>query len=404
MYHDREVVIVSACRTPIGNFMGSLSDVHPSILGATVLSKALLKIGLTPDQVDEVILGCVLDAGFGQNISRQVSIKAGLPVAVPAYTINMVCGSGMKAIILGAQSIRLGDAEVVAVGGVESMSQAAYILPGARKGLRMGAVQFLDSMITDGLTDVFSNNHMGMTAEAIAEKYGVTRQDQDELACASQNKAEAAIKSGRFTDEIVPITIPQRKGDPVVVAQDEFPRFGTTLEALTKLKPAFKPDGTVTAGNTSGINDGAAVTILMSKAKAEALSLKPLAIIRSYGTSGVEPALMGMGPVPATRQALKRADLSVEDMDLIEGNEAFAAQSVAVGRELGFPTGEIECQWRCNCSWSSHRSFRGADRRYAVARNAKTQLSPGISNPLHWGRNGHSHDIRTPERMRSTNP
>jgi acetyl-CoA C-acetyltransferase len=338
---ERDVVIISACRTAIGCFMGSLSDVSPVKLGAIVVKETLKRAGLTADLLDEVIVGCVLDAGLGQNISRQVAIEAGIPVSVPAFTINKVCGSGMKALILAAQSILLGDAEMIIAGGVESMSQAAYLLPGTRKGMRMGNTQFLDSIISDGLTDAFSGVHMGLTAEAIAQRYNISRKEQDEYAVNSQNKAENAIKTGLFTDEIVPVVIPQKKGDPTVFSQDEFPRPGTTIEVLSKLKPAFKLDGTVTAGNSSGINDGAAALMLMSRGKAAELGVTPIAVLRSYGIGGVEPEVMGLGPVPATQKALSRAGLKVSDLDLIEANEAFAAQSIAVGRELKFPVEKV---------------------------------------------------------------
>ena len=291
--------------------------------------------------VDEVILGGILTAGVGQNIARQVSIAAGLPNTTPAYTINKVCGSGMKAVILAAQAIQCGDADIVVAGGVENMSASAHIAPGSRKGYRMGPVQMLDSMITDGLSDAFTGEHMGITAENVALKYGITREEQDRFACASQNKAEEAIKAGRFKDEIVPVSIPQRKGPALLFEQDEHPRFGATIEALAKLKPAFKPDGAVTAGNASGINDGAAVVVVMSKAKAEELGLKPLAAIRGYAAGGVEPSLMGLGPIPATRKALEKAGLTVADLDLIEANEAFAAQCLAVSRELELPAEKV---------------------------------------------------------------
>ncbi len=334
---EREVVVATACRTPIGNFMGALSEISPAKLGALVVKEALRRANLGAGQVDEVILGCVLDAGLGQNIARQVAIGAGAPVTVPAFTINKVCGSGMKALMLAAQSILLGDAEIIVAGGVESMSQAMYLLPGARKGLRMGAAQLLDSMITDGLTDAFSGDPMGLIAEHIALRYNLSRQDQDAFACASQMKAEAAIKAGRFNAEIVPVVIPRKKGEPVVVAQDEFPHFDTTVDALAALKTAFKPDGTVTAGNASGINDCAAALVLMSRSKADALGLAPMAAVRSYGTGGVAPDVMGLGSIPAARMALSRAGLRVSELDLIELNEAFAAQALAVSREMEFP-------------------------------------------------------------------
>ena len=341
MERERDVVIVSACRTAIGSFMGALADVSPAKLGAIVVKETLKRANLTADMVDEVILGCVLDAGLGQNISRQVAIEAGIPVCVPAYTVNKVCGSGMKTLILAAQSILLGDAEIIIAGGVESMSQAAYLLPNARKGIRLGNTQFLDSIISDGLTDAFSGVHMGLTAEAIAQRYNISRMEQDEYAVNSQNKAEHAIKSGLFADEIVPVVIPQKTGDPIVFSQDQFPRPGTNIEVLSKLKPAFKLDGTVTAGNSSGINDGAAALLLMSRGKAAEIGVTPIAVLRSYGIGGVEPEVMGLGPVPATQKALSRAGLKVNDLDLIEANEAFAAQSLAVERELKFPVEKV---------------------------------------------------------------
>jgi acetyl-CoA C-acetyltransferase len=341
MSSEHQVVIVSACRTAIGNFMGTLSDWPPGRLGAQVVREAVVRAKIAPELVNEVIMGCSLDAGHGQGVGRQAAIWGGLPVTTPAYTVNKICGSGMKALILGAQAIRLGEAEVVVVGGIESMSMAPYLLPGARKGLRMGAVQFLDSMITDGLTDVFTNVHMGLTAENIAEKHGLSRQEQDQFACYSQNKAEAAIKAGRFKEEIVAVEIPQKKGDPGVFAVDEYPRLGCTLERLAKLKPAFKPEGTVTAGNASGLNDGAAALVLMSAEQAHNLGLQPMAALRAYGVGAVDPAFMGLGPVPATRQALERAGVTMADIDLIEANEAFAAQALAVARELKFPDDKL---------------------------------------------------------------
>ncbi len=338
---DRQAVIVSACRTAIGSFLGTLSDFPPGKLGAVVVREAVTRAKVLPEQVDEVIMGCVLDAGHCQGVGRQAAIWGGLPVTTPAYGVNKLCGSGMKALILGAQAILLGDAEVVVAGGVESMSAAPYVLPGARKGLRMGAVQFLDSMITDGLTDAFNNVHMAITAENIADQRGVSRVEQDRFACWSQNKAEAAIKAGRFKEEIVPVEITQRKGPPLVFAEDEFPRSGCTLEGLARLKPAFKPDGTVTAGNASGLNDGAAALVLMSRERARNLGLTPLATLRAYGVGAVDPAFMGLGPIPATRKTLEKAKLTIEDLDLIEANEAFAAQALAVAHELQFPNDKL---------------------------------------------------------------
>jgi acetyl-CoA C-acetyltransferase len=336
-----EVVIASAVRTAVGTFLGQLTDISPVKLGSTVVAEALRRAGIKPEAVDEVIMGSILTAGFGQNVARQVSLGAGMSVTTPAYTINIVCGSGLKTVMLAAQAIQCGDASIIVAGGVENMSAAAFLAPGARKGYRMGAVQLLDSMITDGLTDVFSGAHMGITAENVAAKYGITREDQDKFALASQNKAEQAIKSGRFKDEIVGIEIPQRKGPPVVFEQDEHPHFGTTMEALAKLKPAFRPDGTVTAGNASGINDAAAAVVVMSAAKAKELGITPLAVIRSYGVGGVDPSIMGIGPVPASRKAFAKAGLKISDMDLIEANEAFAAQAVAVGKDLEIPAEKL---------------------------------------------------------------
>lgn len=336
MLKDRDVVIVSACRTAIGNYMGTIADITPGKLGAVVVREAVKRAGILPDQVDEVIMGNILSAGAGQGVARQAAIWGGIPVNIPSYTINKLCGSGMKAMISAAQAILLGDADMIIAGGVESMSNAPYLLMGARKGLRMGHNQLQDSMITDALTDVFNNVHMGITAENIAEKYGITREQQDQFAVWSQNKAEAAFKAGKFKEEIVPIEIPQKKGDPIRFETDEYPRCGATIEGLAKLKPAFKPDGTVTAGNASGINDGAAAVVLMSAQKAKALSLKPLAKLRSYGVGAVDPAFMGLGPVPASRSALSRAGLSIKDIQLIEANEAFAAQALAVARDLEF--------------------------------------------------------------------
>ncbi|MEQ1948700.1 MAG: acetyl-CoA C-acetyltransferase [Bryobacteraceae bacterium] len=341
MSNPRDVVIVSACRTAIGGTLGTLSDIPMAKLGGAVVREAVKRAGIEPAQVDEVILGSILTAGAGQNVARQAAMDAGIPASVPSYVINKMCGSGLKSVMLATQAIRCGDAEVIVAGGVESMSLAPYVLPGARKGFRMGNTQLIDTMIYDGLTDVFHNYHMGITAENIAERFQISREDQDQFALASQTKAEAAIKAGRFADEIVPIEIPQKKGAPIVFTQDEHPRFGATIEALTKLRPAFKSNGTVTAGNASGINDGAAAVVLMSAEKAAAVGAKPLAVIRGYGSGGVEPEVMGLGPIPASRNALKRAGLTVADMDLIEANEAFAAQSLAVGRELGFPMDKL---------------------------------------------------------------
>lgn len=330
----KRAVIVSAVRTAIGSFGGSLATTPVAELGALVIREALTRIGLRGDQVDEVIMGNVLQAGLGQNPARQAAIKAGIPHDVPSYTVNKVCGSGLKAVSLAVGAVLLGDAEVVVAGGMENMSLAPYLLEKARSGYRMGNAELIDSMIKDGLWDAFNNYHMGITAENLAEKYGISRAEQDAFAVWSQEKAERAIRGGKFKEEIVPVVIPQRKGDPLVFAQDEFPRFGTTLEKLAVLKPAFKEGGTVTAGNASGINDGAAVVVVMSAEKAQSLGLTPLACVKSYASAGVDPRYMGLGPVPATRKALAKAGLRLEDLDLLEVNEAFAAQSLAVAREL----------------------------------------------------------------------
>lgn len=330
----REVVIVSAKRTALGSFGGAFKDISAVELGKIAVKGALDAINLDYDLVDEVILGNVLGAGLGQNVARQVSMHAGLSEKVPAFTINKVCGSGLKSVVLGAQSIMAGDNEIVVAGGTENMSMAPYVLPGARWGQRMGDGKLVDTMLKDGLVDAFGDYHMGMTAENIAERFNITREDQDVLAAASQNKAESAIAAGKFVDEIVPVSIPQRKGDPVVVEKDEFPRSGVTVESLAKLRPAFKKDGTVTAASSSGINDGAAILVLMSKEKAEALGLPYLAKIKSYASAGVDPEIMGTGPIPATQKALAKAGITIDDLDLIEANEAFASQALSVVRGL----------------------------------------------------------------------
>ncbi|MBS5523603.1 MAG: acetyl-CoA C-acetyltransferase [Clostridiales bacterium] len=331
----KEIVIASACRTAIGSYGGTLKSVPAADLGAAVVKEAVHRAGIKPEQVDEVIFGDVLQAGLGQNVARQVSIKAGLPIECTAMTINIVCGSGLKAVALAANQIIAGESEIVVCGGTENMSAAPYAVPTARWGARMNNVQMIDITVNDGLWDAFNNYHMGITAENVAEQYGLTREMQDEFAVRSQNRAEAAIKAGKFKDEIVPITIPQRKGDPIVFDTDEFPKFGSAMEKVAKLRPAFKKDGTVTAANASGINDGAAALVVMSKEKAEELGIKPLATIVSYATAGVDPKIMGVGPVPATRKALAKAGLDIKDMDLVEANEAFAAQSLAVAHDLG---------------------------------------------------------------------
>ena len=334
----REVVIVSAVRTPVGAFGGVFKNVSAVQLGTIVAKEALKRANLDPAIVEEVIFGNVLQAGLGQNVARQISVHAGVPIEVPSYTVNKVCGSGLKTVALAAQSIMAGDADIVLVGGTENMSQAPYLLKSARWGQRMGDGSIEDYMVKDGLWDIFNDTHMGITAENIAEKYSFTREEQDNLALVSQNRAEEAIKSGRFKDEIVAVEVPQRRKDPIVVDTDEFPRFGTTIEALGKLRPAFKKDGTVTAGSASGINDGAAAFIVMSKEKAEELGLTPLATIASYASAGVDPSVMGTGPIPASKKALAKIDMTVEDLDLVEANEAFAAQALSVIKELNLDT------------------------------------------------------------------
>ncbi len=337
----REVVIVAATRTAIGSFQGSLANVPATDLGAAVIKQLLAQTGLDGAQVDEVLLGQVLTAGAGQNPARQSVIKAGLPHTVPAMTINKVCGSGLKALHLATQAIRCGDAEVVIAGGQENMSQSPYVMPAARTGQRMGHGKLVDTMIQDGLWDAFNDYHMGITAENLVEKYGISREEQDAFAAASQAKAAAAIEAGRFTDEITPILIPSRKGEPVSFATDEQPRAGTTAESLAKLKPAFKKDGSVTAGNASTLNDGAAAVLLMSADKAKELGLPVLARIAGYANAGVDPAIMGIGPVCATQRALAKAGWQLADLDLIEANEAFAAQALAVGKELGWDASKV---------------------------------------------------------------
>jgi acetyl-CoA C-acetyltransferase len=335
-----EIVIVGAARTAIGKFGGTLAKVPASDLGAHIIRKVLERAGVKPDQVSEVIMGQVLTAGVGQNPARQAAIRAGLPDMVPAMTINKVCGSGLKAAMLGAQSIANGDADVVVAGGQESMSLAPHVLHGSRDGFRMGDAKMIDSMIVDGLWDVYNQYHMGVTAENVAKEYAVTREEQDEFAVASQNKTEAAQKAGKFRDEIVPIEIPSRKG-PIQFVDDEYPRHGATVEAMKGLKPAFDKAGTVTAGNASGINDGAAAVVLTSSRKAKELGLKPLARIKAFASAGVDPKYMGMGPVPASKRCLSRAGWSVKDLDLMEINEAFAAQAIAVNRQMGWDTAKV---------------------------------------------------------------
>ena len=337
----RDVVIVAATRTAIGAFQGSLSRVPAVELGATVIRHLLAQTALDRTQVDEVILGHVLTAGAGQNTARQTALKAGLPHTVPAMTLNKVCGSGLKAVQLGYQAIACGDAEVIIAGGQENMSLAPYVIPQARTGLRMGHQAIIDTMIQDGLWDAFNDYHMGITAENLADKYGIDRAQQDAFAAQSQQRAAAAIESGRFDAEITPVLIPQRKGDPLAFARDEQPRAGTTADSLGGLRAAFKKDGSVTAGNASTLNDGAAAVVLMSASKAEALGLPVLAKIAGYANAGVDPAIMGIGPVSATRRCLEKASWSLAELDLIEANEAFAAQALAVGKELDWDASKV---------------------------------------------------------------
>ena len=334
-----EIVIASACRTAIGTFGGTLKDVPAAELGAIVVKEAVKRAGIKPEMVDEVIFGNVLQAGLGQNIARQVTLKAGLPIETTAMTINIVCGSGLKSV--AANQILAGESEIVVCGGTENMSAAPYAVPSARWGARMNNSKMIDVMVNDGLWDAFNQYHMGITAENVAEKYGITREMQDEFAVASQSKAEAAIKAGKFKDEIVPVVIHGKKGD-TVFDTDEHPKFGTTIEKVAKLKPAFKRDGgTVTAANASGINDSAAALVVMSKEKADELGIKPLATIVSYATGGVDPSIMGVGPVPAVTKAMARANMTIDDIDLVEANEAFAAQSLAVAQDLKFDMSKV---------------------------------------------------------------
>lgn len=336
-----KVVIVAAGRTAIGSFNGTLASLSGDQLGTAVIKGLLEKTGLDAAQVDEVLMGQVLAAGCGQNPARQAAVNAGLPVNIPAMTINKVCGSGLKAVHLAAQAIALGDAEVVIAGGQESMSQSAHVLPNSRNGQRMGNWQLVDTMVNDGLWDAFNDYHMGITAENIQQRFDISRAEQDEFSARSQQKAEAAQNANRFADEIIPVSIPQRKKDPIVFDRDEFPKHGTTAESLGALRPAFKKDGTVTAGNASGINDGAAAVILMSEEKAQQLGLTPLATIKAYANAGVDPQVMGTGPIPASQRCLKKAGWEAADLDLVEANEAFAVQAIAVNKEMGWDTDKV---------------------------------------------------------------
>ncbi len=335
------IVIVAAGRTAVGAFDGALSNLPASTLGAKVITALLNRTGIKPEQVDEVILGQVLTAGVGQNPARQAAIEAGLPVTTPCMTINKVCGSGLKAVHLAAQALRCGDAEIIVAGGQENMSQAPHFLPSSRDGTKLGDWTLKDSMIVDGLWDAFNNYHMGITAENIVKKYDIRREEQDAFAASSQQKAEAAQKAERFKDEIVAVEIPQKKSDPIIFDTDEFPRHGTTAEKLAKLRPAFDKEGTITAGNASGINDGAAAVIVTTEKKAKELGLKPLAHITAYASAGVDPAIMGTGPIPASTKCLDKAGWKVDEVDLIEANEAFAAQAISVNREIGWDTNKV---------------------------------------------------------------
>ena len=337
----REVVIVSAARTPIGSFGGSLMSLSAVDLGVVATKGAINRAKISPDQIDEVLIGNIINAGAGQSIARQIAVHSGIPVEVPCSIVNILCGSGLKSVAMAAQMIALGDNDVMLCGGTESMSNAPYLLPTARFGQKMGDGVMVDTMIKDALTCAFNDYHMGITAENLAEKYNITREEQDEYAALSQNKAEEAKKAGKFVEEIVPVEIPQRKGDPILFDHDEYIKEGVTTEKLGKLKPAFKKEGTVTAGNASGINDGAAMLILMSKEKAEELGITPLATIKSSATAGVDPSIMGYGPVPATEKALQKAGWSVEELDLIEANEAFAAQALSVVKGLKLDTDKV---------------------------------------------------------------
>ena len=338
---SRDVVIIAAVRTAIGSFGGVFSDIPAHMLGARAISGLLQRSGCKPEWVSEVIMGQVLTAGCGQNPARQAAIAAGLPHDIPSMTINKVCGSGLKAVHLAAQAIACGDAEVVIAGGQENMSLSAHVLPRSRNGQRMGDWSLRDTMIVDGLWDAFNDYHMGTTAENIVQKFGIAREEQDEFAAASQQKTEAAQAANRFRDEIIPVEVPQKKGDPLRIERDEFPRAGVTTAGLAKMRPAFSKDGTVTAANASGLNDGAAAVLVMSAAKAAQLGLKPLAKIKAYASAGVDPAIMGTGPIPATQRCLDRAGWKVSDLDLIEANEAFAAQAISVNRGLGWDTAKV---------------------------------------------------------------
>ena len=337
----REVYVVNCCRTAVGSFGGSLKDVPAPEMGAIVIKEALKRANVAPENVDEVMFGCILTAGLGQNVARQASLKAGIPIEVPAYTVGMVCGSGMKSVIEGARSIVAGDADIIVAGGTENMSAAPYSIPAARWGARMNNNKIIDTMVNDGLTDAFNNYHMGITAENVCDQWGITREELDEFAYNSQKKAAAARDSGRFNDEIVPVPVKVKK-EIVEFKTDEFIKGDVSLEKMAKLKPAFKPDGgRVTAANASGINDGAAAIVLASKDAVEKYGLKPMFKLIGWGQGGVDPKIMGVGPVPASKNAMAKAGVTIEDIDLVEANEAFAAQSVAVARELKFDMSKV---------------------------------------------------------------
>ncbi|HIU26334.1 MAG TPA: acetyl-CoA C-acetyltransferase [Candidatus Copromorpha excrementigallinarum] len=337
----RDVVIASAVRTPIGSFGGTLKNTGARTLGAIAIREAIKRAGIDPAAIDEVVYGCVLQGGLGQNVARQAAMDAGIPKEVPAMTLNKVCGSGLRTVSLAAQMIKAGDADIVVAGGTENMSATGYAIPTARWGARMNDNKIVDMMTNDGLTCAFNNYHMGITAENVAEQWGLTREELDEFAARSQQRAVAAIKAGKFKDEIVPVEVPQRKGDPIIFDTDEYPKEGVTPESIAKLRPAFKKDGIVTAANASGINDAAAAIVVMSKEKADELGVTPLCTIKSYASAGVDPSIMGIAPISACQKALDKAGMTVDDIDLIEANEAFAAQSVAVGKDLGFDTEKL---------------------------------------------------------------
>ena len=386
-----DIVIVSATRTPVGAFNGALASLPAHDLGKIAIKAALERAGVEPGRVSEVILGQILTAGQGQNPARQASIGAGIPVETPAWGVNQLCGSGLRAVALGYQALLNGDADIVVAGGQELMSQAPHCAH-LRNGVKMGSLDMVDTMIKDGLWDAFNGYHMGNTAENVAKQWQITRQQQDEFAVRSQNKAEAAQKAGRFKDEITPVTIKSRKGD-VVVDTDEYPKHGTTIDAIAKLRPAFEKDGTVTAANASGINDGAAAVVLMKASEAQKLGRTPLARIVSWAHAGVDPAIMGTGPIPASRAALKKAGWKVDDLDLVEANEAFAAQACAVNKDLGWDTGEGQCQWRRDRDRPSDRRFRRARACDAAPRDAEAQFQERPRHALHRRWDGYR-DVR----------